>query len=1277
LPAVAKTVAETLASAGANSSANTSSKLRVACAMARLAASGGIDSLGDGASLETARNVAASLDAVLQSLAVAATAELKRQAMPTNTRVSAAAIVGYLGLTTLLKSANARTLTSFQLSFHQIVEAAANEADRICKAADGADEADPSRDAAALHRVVSDLALTTNRSGTTIHRGPTGITVESTGMGVHSVRSATTWPLKWKRGDALLRYFEASVDAKRVTVKRIILGLADPLADVTTISAVMRPNSKYRVVAIDSSSLNDQAYVAPFSAIDVIGCGIDVTTSEVFFTLNGSVVRRRPLVQDESANALADGNLVVGSAVLQSIKARDLTELVPFLLYETTDRASVQLNLGQAPFAQDFRALSKLSSTSSVGASYAGDLALQALPNLAVAVEASVGEASTLAKGLVDALRNGLRALTAAGAKADGDDAGLVRLASVLSALAHVAFHKRLLNPAELFADLIKATTASTGMTKVVLLATVADIADRDSALANNHATELVELAAPVALAPKRATKPATSTFEPLWEQTLDESTALNGSFASLRKKHRIGHVLGSPLPRRGTTTFSVMVTTRNPQVGSAVGFGQFYVGVTTAPLSTVTGLGWKSAEPPVVWALHSDTKAQLGHANVASFGIDPFVFAPGTVLTVCVDRDRGTVSFSRGSRTYMDVFTGVPKDAEVRPFVQLLEEFTSAVIVPGQRERTLTVDKLLQRDATRVLRRLLTLKNGSQAVATLTCDDLEATADAKDPTTSLKARRQNRALTVLGALADPAAASLHWVGGSATCTVVRCVGDRALVRAAGGSDWGAGLVVPVSALYAASRHVALPPLRVPSRAATGDGMEPLPSQAYDDPFAGDSDADDEAAASGESVDVATAAGLQRCVDAAASIVARWCRREISFAELIKEEDTARRAIAMEAEAGMWSAGAAVREQRFFALAARNATMPSAILAPQPLPRASTFNAHQSSPGIVLPEHYNGHLMLTPDDEGTGPWAGIANEAIAPTGVTNIRVMVDCEWRGLLPTFVGVDFGAGGYVGLCTDAYHGTARRHAKRATAEADMWAVPFVDTPQYHLPHSREVARNFRLVHSKDVVRLHINRTRRTMEVFVGSSRGTGGEISLGVLYDNLPPNVPLFPFVELPSRKASAVFLPDSAVLRRPISNSVRYAHLLGDTKSHNRHMCDGCVNDLTENELEAPLWFRCNTCADIDLCLNCFNAHAHPGHTFTQLNPASFTASPLEPGTIAKNATVELPAAPIALIASSGFTFDDAASRPGRSCNPRPPRSRRGACIASTPRRRSPR
>jgi hypothetical protein len=520
LPAVAKTVAEALASTSANSSANTSSKLRVACAMARLAASGGIDSLGDGASLETARNVAASLDAVLQSLAVAATTELKRQAVPTNTRVSAAAIVGYLGLTTLLKSANARTLASFQLSFHQIVEAAANEADRICKAADGADEADPSRDAAALHRVVSDLALTTNRSGTTIHRGPTGITIESTGMGVHSVRSATTWPLKWKRGDALLRYFEASVDAKRVTVKRIILGLADPLADVTTISAVMRPNSKYRVVAIDSSSLNDQAYVAPFSAIDVIGCGIDVTTSEVFFTLNGAVVRRRPLVQDESANALADGNLVVGSAVLQSIKARDLTELVPFLLYETTDRASVQLNLGQAPFAQDFRALSKLSSTSSVGASYAGDLALQALPNLAVAVEASVGEASTLAKGLGDALRNGLRALTAAGAKADGDDAGLVRLASVLSALAHVAFHKRLLKPAELFADLIKATTASTGMTKVVLLATVADIADRDSALANNHATELVELAAPVALAPKRATKPATSTFEPLWEQT-------------------------------------------------------------------------------------------------------------------------------------------------------------------------------------------------------------------------------------------------------------------------------------------------------------------------------------------------------------------------------------------------------------------------------------------------------------------------------------------------------------------------------------------------------------------------------------------------------------------------------------------------------------------------------------------------------------------------------------------------------------------------------------
>uniref|UniRef100_A0A0A9XZD8 SPRY domain-containing SOCS box protein 4 n=1 Tax=Lygus hesperus TaxID=30085 RepID=A0A0A9XZD8_LYGHE len=95
----------------------------------------------------------------------------------------------------------------------------------------------------------------------------------------------------------------------------------------------------------------------------------------------------------------------------------------------------------------------------------------------------------------------------------------------------------------------------------------------------------------------------------------------------------------------------------------------------------------------------------------------------------VVLDRDSGTVDFYRDHQYLQKLFTGLPTECELVPFVQLYNDDASAVIEPGIMDAPLTASTLLGAAAVDVLRVMLLRKPFEHLVADGICDELKCVA--------------------------------------------------------------------------------------------------------------------------------------------------------------------------------------------------------------------------------------------------------------------------------------------------------------------------------------------------------------------------------------------------------------------------------------------------------------------------------------------------------------------------------------------------------------------
>ena len=864
----------------------------------------------------------------------------------------------------------------------------------------------------------------------------------------------------------------------------------------------------------------------------------------------------------------------------------DVDLVFPFVTYDTIDKSTIQVNFGQAPFVFDFRREDTKDESSAVV--HAAREAISALCRRA----AAVGDPSLIAQLQASSL-------------------AMTKVPSAV--LRCFTGYPRLTKPdAELIAtSLVDHLTRCDAQHQRSIVEALEAISIRSpKSFTTSFVQHVLETVEPIRKKLTAHREREAVPFVPQWTSSNDSTSFITSSVVQILPEKEYAHAIGTQLPTSGKVSFSVVVNSRSGEIRPLSTLGQFYVGVTTAKVATLGNISsWKATdEVPTVWALHSLTRSQLHHCDETGFGSDPYLFACGMPVTIEVDRDRGTLSFARTGRSFRDVFVGLPKGAALTPFVQIIGQKTAAAILPGKQQRCIDNEDLLQSQIVSLYRSLLTTSGGAAAIAHVVTQGLTLQSDDKQ-----------FVLGVLGSTSDCRFAEVRHAKSSATVIVQR-------IRSSG--------VAEVKTFDGAVHHVESSSLNALTAFAP---YSPLRFSDADNPVELGDDDDEEDDFTPER----TSAGAEACLTTAVEFMREWNHRVLATAALDQEEGAARDVVAQNELEAVAQLATVHRRLVVSNLQALNMGLMSNVLQPPSLPRTFTFSRRDSSEALQIPKHYSGKLVLTPSDENgiNGTYVAIANESIPPSGVVNVRIRVEYDWLGLLPQLRPIPLTAGFYVGLCLESYRGRQRDHT--LVSPPDMWAVPSHDSRLWHLPHAAHAPKNTVNFFSRDTIRLCIDRTAGTLEVF----RCAGGatEKSLGIAFTNVPADVALFPFVQLHHGRGSAMFLPENAALPRFPDNKIQFASKL---RSKN-HMCDGCLNQLVDTPLSAPNWYCCNHCQGFDLCTSCFNNHFHCGHTFTHMRPTSFLPSPVVEFSPGRNSDCEVSGAPLCLVSTVNCTPDPSA------------------------------
>eukprot|EP00658_Telonema_sp_P-2_P020461 TRINITY_DN1808_c0_g1_i6.p1 TRINITY_DN1808_c0_g1~~TRINITY_DN1808_c0_g1_i6.p1 ORF type:complete len:2421 (-),score=317.13 TRINITY_DN1808_c0_g1_i6:75-7337(-) len=232
--------------------------------------------------------------------------------------------------------------------------------------------------------------------------------------------------------------------------------------------------------------------------------------------------------------------------------------------------------------------------------------------------------------------------------------------------------------------------------------------------------------------------------FTPLWCRCDPRYvTVLHPQFAKMLPDAQRTILMGSVLPRSGICSFTVSICRSDMPKGHCLK-GGYFIGIALsniAPLSPSTNTqSWKSARPPIVWALH-DTSAQLPHAVNPTVQPNNFqrTFGSGDVITVVVNRDKCTVAFYRDRIFLKELFCNIPSDLDVAPFVQLYNSDAAAVLYPGFSTTVVTPAIFMSSLCCGILRSMLTLEPFRSPAAQILCSELALKAKAGEvPLTTL-----------------------------------------------------------------------------------------------------------------------------------------------------------------------------------------------------------------------------------------------------------------------------------------------------------------------------------------------------------------------------------------------------------------------------------------------------------------------------------------------------------------------------------------------------------
>lgn len=733
----------------------------------------------------------------------------------------------------------------------------------------------------------------------------------------------------------------------------------------------------------------------------------------------------------------------------------------------------------------------------------------------------------------------------------------------------------------------------------------------------------------------------AENSFLPAWSETDETVAVLNGPRVTVAprpiddvdeeqlEQHHAGipaMAVGSPLPE-GADVVSFRVYFHRPPLPSHSGSssrmasGGCFIGVTSQTFAALSAQqDWKTASPPAVWAMHDEASFQLPHADIATVMTDNITFMAGSTVTVTVRRSAGTVSFSRTTGGHeTTLFRHVDPSVSLRPFVLMVGKDSYAQLLPGTMTPIVSPSHVLQGSLTRTLFQLLSVTRRQsddaakqvfssliQGVTEMVSADLESAAWADN----------QRALAMLGVL--PRRSSTHLVVPSGHEQSAFVPGEIIAVL-----DSLAVVKVNESVLGSDSINNSAPMGLVEQRQlhAVRSSAAALEEKAADDAVAVAGSASGAAAAAagasdGDIVSMIVNPIAGKLVD----VVSSWCVRLQVAATIRDVEIAARDALMLEEANSRESVAAVLRDKKVASIVTRsvNAAMP--LLQPPVRPATFTFHTARCSAHVNVPAHYHGALMLAPSTQAhRGPHVAVAREAVDMYGVSSFRMKVMAEWSSLIPPFLPwARFQPGCYIGLCLENYNGTPRFLPQEDPPS--VWALSFLDSTKLHLRHSCAFATQLTLIRNGDTIRIVVDRERGTMEAFrtpeIGSQEQQR-EQSLGIMYDNLPKGVMLFPFVQLMSPRNAAMFLPLRDTLPRATTTCIRAAPLIGNAarsvSGSSDLRCIVCLARFVDNPLTPPAWYHCVQCADIDLCQTCFNAHAHCGHEFAQMRATGFLAN----------------------------------------------------------------
>ena len=316
-------------------------------------------------------------------------------------------------------------------------------------------------------------------------------------------------------------------------------------------------------------------------------------------------------------------------------------------------------------------------------------------------------------------------------------------------------------------------------------------------------------------------------------------------------------------------------------------------------------------------------------------------------------------------------------------------------------------------------------------------------------------------------------------------------------------------------------------------------------------------------------------------------------------------------------------------------------SVPQLLALPMPA-LGHVFSPSLCHSGYVFPRQFSCRLGTVPLSAGDGPFCGIGEPAIPNHGKYSLRGMM---LRGHFAQILG----GGYYFGVCTGNF--TSKRRELNMTPP-DIWALHDMDDAPWRLRH---LVRDRKLpiaadpncvVLSGDIIRLEIDRDEGTMFAYRKPTNAVE-EVAIGLLFDNLPKGIELFPFVQLYNTDAIAVLLPSqpkTSIVRTPMQKARLAVNFR--PKPDKTFKCDGCAVQHKETRLSPPDWFKCNECADYELCPSCFHSCLHPHHTFSCMDVNVFLGSTLPPSSISPNMAVLVSASPLHYLASYNCSMNHA-------------------------------